>query len=166
MKCKTVIRFFFVPLEIKTFTDFSISSKLAIPVDRITGSLVFAIAFRYGKLVNSPLGIFKISKFNEDKYEMSSLYEDKIKRMGNAGRNGGEYYTPRALIRAMIEVINPQVGETVYDPAVGSAGFLCECFDYMMSNRESLSTTDLQTIQEDTFFGKEKNKLPIQIEVE
>jgi len=99
-------------------------------------------------------------QLSDDKYEMSSLYEDKIKRMGNAGRNGGEYYTPRALIRAMIEVINPQVGETVYDPAVGSAGFLCECFDYMMRNRESLSTTDLQTIQEDTFFGKEKNKLP------
>jgi len=99
-------------------------------------------------------------QFNEDKYEMSSLYEDKIKRMGNAGRNGGEYYTPRALIRAMIEVINPKVGETIYDPAVGSAGFLCESFDYMMSDRDNLSTSDLQTIQEDTFYGKEKNKLP------
>ena len=99
-------------------------------------------------------------QLNEHKYEMSSLYEDKIKRMGNAGRNGGEYYTPRALIRAIIAVLDPQVGETVYDPAVGSAGFLCECFAHMMSNRDSLSTSDLQTIQEDTFFGKEKNKLP------
>ena len=99
-------------------------------------------------------------QLSDDKYEMSTLYEDKIKRMGNAGRNGGEYYTPRSLIRAMIEVVNPQVGDTVYDPAVGSAGFLCECYDFMMSQRDSLSTTDLKTIQEDTFFGKEKNKLP------
>jgi type I restriction enzyme M protein len=99
-------------------------------------------------------------QLSDDKYEMSTLYEDKIKRMGNAGRNGGEYYTPRSLIRAMIEVINPQVGETVYDPAVGSAGFLCECYDFMMSQRDSLSTTDLKTIQEGTFYGKEKNKLP------
>jgi type I restriction enzyme M protein len=99
-------------------------------------------------------------QLSDDKYEMSTLYEDKIKRMGNAGRNGGEYYTPRSLIRAMIEVVNPQVGETVYDPAVGSAGFLCECYDFMMDQRSSLSTTDLKTIQEDTFFGKEKNKLP------
>lgn len=51
--------------------------------------------------------------------------------MGNAGRNGGEYYTPRPLIRAMVQVVKPQIGERVYDGAVGSAGFLCESFDYM-----------------------------------
>ena len=55
---------------------------------------------------------------------MSSLYEDKIKNMGNAGRNGGEYYTPRPLIKSIVKVINPQIGETVYDGAVGSGGFL------------------------------------------
>jgi type I restriction enzyme M protein len=66
-----------------------------------------------------------------EKHELSMLYEEKIKRMGNAGRNGGEYYTPRPLIRAMVQVVNPQIGETVYDPAVGSAGFLCEAFEYM-----------------------------------
>ena len=64
-------------------------------------------------------------------HEMSSLYEDKINRMGNAGRNGGEYYTPRPLIRAMIQVVDPKIGETVYDGAVGSAGFLCEANEYM-----------------------------------
>ena len=104
-------------------------------------------------------------QLSDDKYEMSVLYEDKIRRMGNAGRNGGEYYTPRALIRAIINVVNPQVGETVYDPAVGSAGFLCESHEYMMKGRDSLSTADLNTIQEDTFFGKEKNKLPFVVGV-
>ena len=49
--------------------------------------------------------------------------------MGNAGRNGGEYYTPRPLIRAMINVTQPKIGQTIYDGAVGSAGFLCEAYD-------------------------------------
>jgi type I restriction enzyme M protein len=65
-----------------------------------------------------------------EKHELSHLYEAKIRNMGNAGRNGGEYYTPRPLIRAMVKVVKPQLGETIYDGAVGSAGFLCEAFDY------------------------------------
>jgi type I restriction enzyme M protein len=97
-----------------------------------------------------------------EKHELSMLYEEKIKRMGNAGRNGGEYYTPRPLIRAMVQVVNPQIGETVYDPAVGSAGFLCEAFEYMRkggaSGRE-LTTQDLDTLQSRTFTGKEKKSL-------
>jgi type I restriction enzyme M protein len=56
---------------------------------------------------------------HSEKHELSQLYEEKIKRMGNAGRNGGEYYTPRPLIRAMIKVVNPKIGERVYDGAVG-----------------------------------------------
>ena len=51
--------------------------------------------------------------------------------MGNAGRNGGEYYTPRPLIRTIVKVVDPKIGDTIYDGAVGSAGFLCEAFDYM-----------------------------------
>jgi type I restriction enzyme M protein len=70
-----------------------------------------------------------------EKHELSMLYEEKIKRMGNAGRNGGEYYTPRPLIRAIVQVVNPLIGETVYDPAVGSAGFLCEAFEFMRQGR-------------------------------
>ena len=68
----------------------------------------------------------------KEKHELSQLYEEKIKRMGNAGRNGGEYYTPRPLIRAIIKVIKPEIGEKIYDGAVGSAGFLCEAFEYMV----------------------------------
>jgi len=93
-----------------------------------------------------------------EKHELSMLYEEKIKRMGNAGRNGGEYYTPRPLIRAIVQVVNPQIGETICDPAVGSAGFLCEAFDFMRS-RGDLSTADLETLQTCTFTGKEKKSL-------
>lgn len=97
-----------------------------------------------------------------EKHELSMLYEEKIKRMGNAGRNGGEYYTPRPLIRAIVQVVNPQIGETVYDPAVGSAGFLCEAFEFMRkggSTGAELSTADLDTLQTRTFTGKEKKSL-------
>ncbi len=93
-----------------------------------------------------------------EKHELSHLYEDKLKRMGNAGRNGGEYYTPRPLIRAIISVLKPQIGERLYDGALGSGGFLCEAFDYM-SSKPGLKTKDLRTLQERTFFGKEKKSL-------
>ena len=56
--------------------------------------------------------------------------------MGNAGRNGGEYYTPRPLIRAIVQVVKPKIGERIYDGAVGSAGFLCESFDYLKAKRQ------------------------------
>ena len=97
-----------------------------------------------------------------DKHELSHLYEVKIKNMGNAGRNGGEYYTPRPLIRAMIDVLKPKVGETIYDGAAGSAGFLCEAFDYMRkggAEKKQLSTSELKILQESTFYAKEKKSL-------
>lgn len=93
-----------------------------------------------------------------DKHELSHLYETKIKNMGNAGRNGGEYYTPRPLIRAMIQVVQPKIGEKIYDGAVGSAGFLCESYDFLRSSGK-LTTKDLKTLQEKTFYGKEKKSL-------
>ncbi len=93
----------------------------------------------------------------DQKHELSSLYEDKIKRMGNAGRNGGEYYTPRPLIRAMIKVIDPKIGERVYDGACGSAGFLCEAYDYMRP--KAATTADREMLQKRTFYGKEKKSL-------
>ena len=93
-----------------------------------------------------------------DIHEMSHLYEDKIKNMGNAGRNGGEYYTPRPLIKAIIEVVQPKIGQTIYDGAVGSAGFLCEAFAYLMESKK-LTPTDVEILQKKTFFGKEKKSL-------
>ena len=93
-----------------------------------------------------------------EKHELSVLYEEKIKRMGNAGRNGGEYYTPRPLIRAIVQVVQPRIGERIYDGACGSAGFLCESFVYLKATT-TLTTKDLKTLQERTFYGKEKKSL-------
>jgi type I restriction enzyme M protein len=94
----------------------------------------------------------------KEKHELSHLYEAKIKNMGNAGRNGGEYYTPRPLIRAIVQVVKPKIGEKIYDGAVGSAGFLCESFEYL-SAKPDLTTKDAKALQERTFYGKEKKSL-------
>jgi type I restriction enzyme M protein len=116
-----------------------------------------------------------------EKHELSHLYEAKIRNMGNAGRNGGEYYTPRPLIRAMVQVVQPKIRERIYDGACGSAGFLCESFEYLKSGNANpgianlpiggkrnaiqengvprLTTKDLKTLQERTFYGKEKKSL-------
>lgn len=103
---------------------------------------------------------------HKEKHEMSHLYESKIKNMGNAGRNGGEYYTPRPLIKSIVKVVAPEIGNTIYDGAVGSAGFLCEAFEYLKnkgkdgtSSVSKLTTADMTTLQKKTFYGKEKKSL-------
>jgi type I restriction enzyme M protein len=99
---------------------------------------------------------------HSEKHEMSHLYESKIQNMGNAGRNGGEYYTTRPLIRTIIKVVAPKIGETIYDGADGSAGFLCEAFDYLLHSKgkpEHLTSKEMETLQKRTFYGKEKKSL-------
>ncbi|MFG0244854.1 MAG: N-6 DNA methylase [Phycisphaerales bacterium JB052] len=98
-------------------------------------------------------------RFNSqaEKHELGDLYETRIKNMGNAGRTGGQYYTPRPLIRTMIRVIDPKIGETIYDPACGSGGFLCEGYEYLRPKAKS--TKALATLQTMTFHGKEKKSL-------
>lgn len=94
-----------------------------------------------------------------EKHELSHLYEAKIQNMGNAGRNGGEYYTPRPLIRTIVKVVNPKIGDRIYDGAVGSAGFLVEAFDYLSADRKKLSPEEWECLQKKTFYGKEKKSL-------
>lgn len=94
----------------------------------------------------------------KEKHELSHLYEGKIKNMGNAGRNGGEYYTPRPLIKTIVKVVGPKIGDRIYDGAVGSAGFLVESFEYLKENKK-LSTKDAEVLQKKTFYGKEKKSL-------
>lgn len=92
-----------------------------------------------------------------EKHELSELYEAKIRKMGNAGRNGGEYYTPRPLIRAMIQVVKPTLNDRIYDGACGSAGFLCEAFEYL--DKRANTTRDKEWLQTQAFTGKEKKSL-------
>jgi len=115
--------------------------------------------FQSGYSLRDALDLIDELRFQsqKEKHELSHLYEAKIKNMGNAGRNGGEYYTPRPLIRAMIQVTKPKLGERIYDGALGSAGFLCEAYEYLRQGE--LTTSQLKTLQTRTFYGKEKKSL-------
>ena len=96
-------------------------------------------------------------KTQDELDDLSALYEDRLKLMGGAGRSG-EYYTPRPLIQAMVQAVNPKLGKTIYDGAAGSAGFLTESYAYL---REKATTpTELKFLKESTFFGKNKKPEP------
>ena len=95
----------------------------------------------------------------EEKHELSHLYEAKIQRMGNAGRNGGEYYTPRPLIKTIVRIVSPKVGDKIYDGACGSAGFLVEAYNYLTENQSKLSSKQMGVLQNETFYGKEIKSL-------
>jgi len=95
----------------------------------------------------------------EEKHELSHLYESKIKNMGNAGRNGGEYYTPRPLISTIVKVVKPKISETIYDGACGSAGFLVEAYNFLTQNQAKLSAAQMDILQNKTFHGKEIKSL-------
>ncbi len=92
-------------------------------------------------------------------FELSQVYERLLQNMGDAGGYAGEFYTPRAVIRALVKVVNPQPGQTIYDAAAGSCGFLVEAFEHLKRQRKKLSTTQWEYIQQDTFFGFEKTSL-------
>ncbi|MCQ2351796.1 MAG: type I restriction-modification system subunit M [Paludibacteraceae bacterium] len=94
---------------------------------------------------------------SEQKHELTYFYESRLNNMGNAGRNGGEYYTPRPLIRTIVNAVAPKIGETVYDGACGSCGFLCEAYNYMHKQVEK--TADEEKLQTTTFYGKEVKPL-------
>jgi type I restriction enzyme M protein len=157
--------------DLKEFVDQKLFPYLKGFKQRATGpnTIEYKISEIFGEIKNKIQSGYNLREVLEiidglrfrsqtEKHELSHLYEAKIKNMGNAGRNGGEYYTPRPLIRAMIQVTNPKIGQTIYDGACGSAGFLCEAFDYL-TQQPKLTTKDLKTLQEKTFYGKEKKSL-------
>ncbi|MFY9178957.1 MAG: N-6 DNA methylase [Venatoribacter sp.] len=96
---------------------------------------------------------------SDEMFELSLVYEGLLQNMGDAGGYAGEFYTPRPVVRAMIKAIDPQAGQTIYDAAAGSCGFLVEAFDHLKAKKSALSTEQWDFIQRDTFFGFEKASL-------
>jgi type I restriction enzyme M protein len=86
----------------------------------------------------------------DDLFELSHIYESLLQGMGNDGGNSGEFYTPRAIIKSMVEAIDPKIGQTVYDGAAGSCGFLIEAYERM--KQQEKSTKDLEFLHHKTFF--------------
>src|SRR5205823_8516428 len=78
--------------------------------------------------------VHEISNDNVDQthvFTLSQVYEGLLLKMGERGNDGGQFFTPREVIRAMVRVVDPQIGKTVYDPGCGTGGFLAQSYEYM-----------------------------------
>jgi len=97
----------------------------------------------------------------DDIFTVSQVYEDLLRRLGNENRMAGEFYTPRPVIRFVVQLVDPQAGETVYDPACGSCGFLAEAYQHIVDRAgERLSIQDHEFLQRQAFYGQEKVAVP------
>jgi len=93
-------------------------------------------------------------------FTLSQVYEDLLLKMGEKNSDGGQFFTPREVIRAMVHTVNPSLGQTVYDPCCGTGGFLAVAYEHIARKLgSSPAATDLDTLKHDTFFGREKENL-------
>jgi type I restriction enzyme M protein len=94
-------------------------------------------------------------------FTLSQVYEGLLLKMGEKGNDGGQFFTPRQIIKVMVKVIDPKIGETVYDPGCGTGGFLAQSFEHMAAkdNQNITSPDQLETIKHRTFYGREKDNL-------
>ncbi|WP_351077896.1 N-6 DNA methylase [Shewanella sp. CAL98-MNA-CIBAN-0140] len=140
--------------------------NLIAPIDKNPRGFVvkaaFSDAFNYMK--NGTLLRQVINKLNEidftdsnERHLFGDLYEQILKDLQSAG-NAGEFYTPRAITKFIVAVANPQLGESIMDPACGTGGFLACAFDHVKANYVKTSD-DHQTLQQQ-IHGVEKKQLP------
>ena len=90
-------------------------------------------------------------------FTLSQVYEGLLQKMGEKNNDGGQFFTPREVIRVMVRVIDPKVGETVYDPCCGTGGFLAQAYQHMM--QKVTTATDIEILKTRTFYGREKEDL-------
>ncbi len=93
-------------------------------------------------------------------FTLSQVYEDLLLKMGEKNSDGGQFFTPREVVRAMVHTVNPKLGQTVYDPCCGTGGFLAIAYEHIARKLgQSAASTDIDTLKHDTFFGREKENL-------
>jgi type I restriction enzyme M protein len=95
---------------------------------------------------------------SDDIHTMAHLYESMLKEMRDAAGSNGEFYTPRPVIRFLVNQIKPQIGEKILDPALGTGGFLTESFEFMRNQQKKAE--DREILQYHTLFGIEKKPMP------
>ena len=94
----------------------------------------------------------------DELFTLGYLYESMLREMRDAAGDSGEFYTPRPVVRFMVEAVNPHLGETVFDPACGTGGFLVEAFNHM--GKQVRTVEDRRVLQEQSIFGGEAKPLP------
>ena len=138
------------------------AAKRTDSVHYVVGSIFEQLTCKFtnGFLLREVIALMQPLRFQTEaeRHEMSVLYEERLGAMGNAGRDGGQYYTPRPLIRVMVRILDPRLGETFDDGACGSGGFLCEAFRHM---REAARDDPgaWRILQKETFSGGEVKPL-------
>jgi type I restriction enzyme M protein len=113
-----------------------------------------------GYLLRDVVNLVNRIDFNvsDDIYTLSHLYESMLREMRDAAGTNGEFYTTRPVVRFMVGRLAPQIGETVYDPAAGTCGFLVEAYEYMKPQQKTVE--DRETLQTRTLYGTEKKPMP------
>ncbi len=97
-------------------------------------------------------------------FTLSQVYEDLLLKMGEKNSDGGQFFTPREVIRAMVHTVNPKLGQTVYDPCCGTGGFLAVAYEHMYRKLgKRARSTHIETLKHETFFGREKENLVLPI---
>jgi type I restriction enzyme M protein len=92
-------------------------------------------------------------------FTLSQIYEGLLLKMGEKGNDGGQFFTPREIIRAMVQTVAPKLGETIYDPCCGTGGFLVQAYNYLLPLAQKRGAEFLDKLKHETFFGREKENL-------
>lgn len=95
-------------------------------------------------------------------FTLSQVYEGLLLKMGEKGNDGGQFFTPRQVIKAMVQVIDPKADETIYDPGCGTGGFLAQSFEHITGKLglgNDATADQLETLKQRTFWGREKENL-------
>ena len=143
----------------------------ATPKQRVIGRIMTAVErVRMDSETNLRDVFDKVHEINIDHvddthfFTLSQVYEDLLLKMGEKNADGGQFFTPREVIRAMVHTVNPVLGKTIYDPGCGTGGFLAIAYEHIARRLgNSASSTDIDTLKRDTFFGREKENLVIPI---
>lgn len=104
----------------------------------------------------------EISRANIDTthvFPLSQVYESLLLKMGEKGNDGGQFFTPRQIIKAMVQTIQPRSGETIYDPCCGTGGFLAQAYEYMRDHAPNATPEQVDALKEHSFFGREKEDM-------
>ena len=91
---------------------------------------------------------------------LSQVYEGLLLKMGEKNTDGGQFFTPREVIRAIVKIVDPKINETIYDPAAGTGGFLAQAHQHIKDELGKSATAEhMEQLAKFTFFGREKEKL-------
>lgn len=149
--------------HLRSFSD-PVKHPDAMPRQKVIGEIMSGVQHTRIDTEKNLLDVLdrvnEISEQNIDTthvFPLSQVFEGLLLKMGEKGNDGGQFFTPREIIRAMVKVIDPRIGETIFDPAAGTGGFLAQAFDYMKDKNPS--PEQLGTLKHRTFYGREKDNI-------